>query len=160
MCRYPRASRKRGRGQPLEGKIQVVFLPDFEERYAVESKNCLTKNAYALNFRHGWELTDVSSEADSTTAEAIRAVKRHRHGRGCRPRHRRGRHRPHKAAADKAEKSPGDKDRFDAAGNSAYYQRIVRTGTSSPVSIGSISPGRSKGGLMRPRAVTCWPTSG
>jgi hypothetical protein len=50
----------------LSGKIQVVFLPDLDEQYAVHNCNLLSKSAYSLNFRDGWALTDVSGEFDST----------------------------------------------------------------------------------------------
>lgn len=52
---------------PLSGMIEVIFLPDMEEQYAIKDVNHLGKNAYSLKIRNGWELTDVSSEHDSTT---------------------------------------------------------------------------------------------
>ncbi len=51
----------------LRGKIQIVFLPDLDEQYAVHHKNVLAKGSYALNFQDGWELTNVNGEFDSTT---------------------------------------------------------------------------------------------
>lgn len=50
----------------LSGSIEVVFLPDLDEQYAVHNKNILSKSAYNLYFRDGWELSDVSGEFDST----------------------------------------------------------------------------------------------
>jgi hypothetical protein len=50
----------------LKGSIRVVFLPDFEEAYAIRHHNQLSKGNYKLNFRDGWQLTDVSGEFDST----------------------------------------------------------------------------------------------
>ncbi|GAC1463475.1 MAG: hypothetical protein NVSMB9_01020 [Isosphaeraceae bacterium] len=50
----------------LTGNIDVVFLPDLDEQYAVKSKNFLSKTTFGLVFRNGWELTDVSGEHDST----------------------------------------------------------------------------------------------
>jgi hypothetical protein len=50
----------------LNGNIQVVFLPDLDEQYAVHNCNVLSKSAYALYFRDGWQLSDVTGEFDST----------------------------------------------------------------------------------------------
>jgi hypothetical protein len=50
----------------LDGNIQVVFLPDLDEQYAIHNCNLLSKSAYALNFNDGWQLTDVSGQFDST----------------------------------------------------------------------------------------------
>ncbi len=50
----------------VQGKIRIVYLPDPDEQYAIHDKSCLCKGAYKLNFRNGWELTDVSSEHDAT----------------------------------------------------------------------------------------------
>jgi hypothetical protein len=50
----------------LAGDIDVVFLPDLDEQYAVQSKNFLSKSTFGLVFKNGWELTDVSAEHDST----------------------------------------------------------------------------------------------
>jgi len=50
----------------LTGNIDVVFLPDLDEQYAVHNCNFLSKSAYTLNFQDGWALTDVGGEFDST----------------------------------------------------------------------------------------------
>jgi hypothetical protein len=50
----------------LTGAIQIIYLPDLDEQYAIKSKNCLAKSAYGLAFRGGWELTHVGAEHDST----------------------------------------------------------------------------------------------
>jgi hypothetical protein len=50
----------------LQGDIKIVFLPDMDEQYAIESRNVFSKSSFGLQFRHGWELTDVSGNHDST----------------------------------------------------------------------------------------------
>src|SRR5205823_2203529 len=50
----------------LKGDIQILFLPDMDEQYAIQSKNVFSKSSFGLQFRHGWELTDVSGNHDST----------------------------------------------------------------------------------------------
>lgn len=55
-----------GKTVSLNGSIQVVFLPDLDEQYAVHNKNFLSKSAYNLKFQDGWSLSDVSGEFDST----------------------------------------------------------------------------------------------
>lgn len=51
----------------LSGAIDVVFLPDLDEQYAVHNRNVVAKSSYALNFKDGWQLTGVNGEFDSTT---------------------------------------------------------------------------------------------
>jgi hypothetical protein len=51
----------------LDGKIQVVFLPDMEEQYAVHNINVMAKSDYRLAFKDGWQLQGVSGSFDSTT---------------------------------------------------------------------------------------------
>jgi hypothetical protein len=51
----------------LTGDIQVVFLPDLDEQYAIHNKNVLAKSAFRLAFADGWKLTDVGAKHDSTT---------------------------------------------------------------------------------------------
>jgi hypothetical protein len=51
---------------PLKGDIEIIFLPDLDEQYAVHNCNVLSKSAYQLYFKDGWQLTDVSGEFDST----------------------------------------------------------------------------------------------
>jgi hypothetical protein len=51
----------------LTGKIDIVFLPDFDEQYAVHNKNCLAKSSYSMKFKDGWQLVGVNGEFDSTT---------------------------------------------------------------------------------------------
>lgn len=60
----------------IKGNIDIIYLPDFEECYAVRCKNAMAKSAYKLNFRDGWELTDVSGEFNSTTLaiEVLNAI--------------------------------------------------------------------------------------
>ncbi|MCI0637993.1 MAG: hypothetical protein L0Y72_23535 [Gemmataceae bacterium] len=61
----------------LDGEIQIVFLPDLDEQYAVRSKNFVSKTAFALKFREGWELSDVKAKHDSTPVaiELLNTVK-------------------------------------------------------------------------------------
>jgi hypothetical protein len=50
----------------LTGDIQIVYLPDMDEQYAIESKNVLSKTAFNLKFQDGWQLSDVYADHDST----------------------------------------------------------------------------------------------
>jgi hypothetical protein len=50
----------------LGGDIQIVFLPDLDEQYAVHGCNAFAKQAYGLRFEEGWKLTGVNVEQDST----------------------------------------------------------------------------------------------
>src|SRR5262249_43573466 len=60
-------TRPRGRSiGTLAGDIEVVFLPDLDEQYAVQSKNFLSKSTFGLVFKNGWQLTDGAAEHDST----------------------------------------------------------------------------------------------
>jgi hypothetical protein len=51
----------------LSGDIDVVFMPDLDEQYAIRSRNFLAKNAFNLTFQNGWQLNDVAANHDSTT---------------------------------------------------------------------------------------------
>ncbi len=51
----------------LTGDLQIVFLPDMDEQYAVHNKSILAKSSFRFHFKDGWELTDVGGEYDSTT---------------------------------------------------------------------------------------------
>lgn len=51
----------------LSGDIDVVFLPDMDEQYAVHNRNFLSKSSYNLQFKDGWQLAAVNGEFDSTT---------------------------------------------------------------------------------------------
>ena len=48
------------------GDFEIVFLPDLDEQYAVEHKNCLAESDFKLRFKDGWQLTGVSSDVDNT----------------------------------------------------------------------------------------------
>lgn len=50
----------------LKGAIDVVFLPDFDEQYAVHNKNILSKSSYGMTFRDGWQLVGLNGDFDST----------------------------------------------------------------------------------------------
>jgi hypothetical protein len=50
----------------LAGDIQIVFLPDLDEQYAVHGCNTFSKQAYGLRFEEGWKLTGVNVEQDAT----------------------------------------------------------------------------------------------
>jgi hypothetical protein len=56
-----------GKSVDLKGQIDVVFLPDMDEQYAVHNRNWLAKSTYGLNFKDGWQLVSVNGEFDSTT---------------------------------------------------------------------------------------------
>ena len=45
--------------------IQVVFLPDFEEQYAIRNKNFLAKTQYKYNFAHGTQLDTMAGTYSS-----------------------------------------------------------------------------------------------
>lgn len=51
---------------PEPDAIQVVFLPDFEEQYAIRNKNILAKTKYQYIFRNGTELASISGSYNST----------------------------------------------------------------------------------------------
>jgi hypothetical protein len=51
----------------LEGPIDIVFLPDMDEQYAVHNRNWLAKSSYDLQFKDGWKLEGVDGSFDSTT---------------------------------------------------------------------------------------------
>jgi len=46
--------------------FQVVFLPDFEEQYAIRNVNVTAKTKYRYTFRNGTDLVTVSGSYDST----------------------------------------------------------------------------------------------
>jgi hypothetical protein len=50
----------------LQGNIQIVFLPDMDEQYAVKSRNIVSKSEFTLKFQEGWALNDVYADHDST----------------------------------------------------------------------------------------------
>jgi hypothetical protein len=52
---------------PADFAIQIFYLPDLDEQYAIKSKNLLAKSTFALAFRNGTELTEVDAEHDATT---------------------------------------------------------------------------------------------
>lgn len=56
-----------GTAVTLDGKIQVLFLPDLDEQYAIKSRNILAKSAFRLNFKDGYDLTHAGGNHDSTT---------------------------------------------------------------------------------------------
>jgi hypothetical protein len=49
-----------GDGTPDAGPFQVVFLPDFEEQYAIRNINVTAKTKYHYTFRNGTDLETVS----------------------------------------------------------------------------------------------------
>lgn len=51
----------------LTGNLQIVYLPDLDEQYVIQSKNCLAKTNFALTFANGTELTQVDGDHDATT---------------------------------------------------------------------------------------------
>jgi hypothetical protein len=51
--------------QPADA-IQVLFLPDFEEQYAIYNKNCQAKTKYKYTFNNGTELVSMAGSYNST----------------------------------------------------------------------------------------------
>jgi hypothetical protein len=51
----------------LAGAIQVHYLPDFDEQYAVKSCNVLAKTAFRLRFTEGCYLGYAAGDHDTTT---------------------------------------------------------------------------------------------
>ena len=60
------ASAKDRHSVHLNGHIQIVFLPDMDEQYAIESRNFVSKSSFTLKFQDGWELSDVYADHDAT----------------------------------------------------------------------------------------------
>jgi hypothetical protein len=60
----------------LTGKIQIVFLPDLDEQYAVHHCNVMAAGAYKLLFKDGWQLVSVDGEFDATevATELVKTV--------------------------------------------------------------------------------------
>jgi hypothetical protein len=54
--------------------FQVVFLPDFEEQYAIKNCNILAYSKYELHFADGWQLLNAQGSYDST-AIAVAFIK-------------------------------------------------------------------------------------
>jgi hypothetical protein len=52
-------------GKPVD-KLQLVFLPDFEEQMAVDHTTILAKSKISMAFRDGWQLKSVSGNFDNT----------------------------------------------------------------------------------------------
>jgi hypothetical protein len=51
----------------LAGAIQVHYLPDFDEQYAIKSCNVLAKTAFRLRFTEGCYLGYAAGDHDATT---------------------------------------------------------------------------------------------
>lgn len=60
------------------GDIEILFLPDCDETYAVHGRNFVSRHSYGLNFQDGWMLTGVNARADSTAVplEILNVVNR------------------------------------------------------------------------------------
>lgn len=52
--------------QPLRGNFDIVYLPDFEEQYAVRDLAGLGNTEFALNLGQGWSLQGLNSLADNS----------------------------------------------------------------------------------------------
>jgi hypothetical protein len=48
------------------GDFQVIFLPDFEEQYAINNVNVLAKTKYKYTFRNGTELESMAGSYNAT----------------------------------------------------------------------------------------------
>ncbi len=51
--------------QPMRGNMDIAFLPDFEEQYAVSSRAGLGNAKFALNLGQGWSLQSLNSITDN-----------------------------------------------------------------------------------------------
>lgn len=51
--------------QPMRGNMDIAYLPDFEEQYAVSSRSGLGNAKFALNLGQGWSLQGLNSLADN-----------------------------------------------------------------------------------------------
>lgn len=51
---------------PDPGPFQVIFLPDFEEQYAIRNINIMAKTKYRYTFRNGTDLETVSGSYNAT----------------------------------------------------------------------------------------------
>src|SRR5581483_5642872 len=67
-----------GKGQELitNSEIQILYLPDLDEQYAIRSENVFSKTAFRLDFSRGWRLDSVAAEQDSTPVaiELLRTI--------------------------------------------------------------------------------------
>ncbi|BBM86240.1 hypothetical protein [Candidatus Uabimicrobium amorphum] len=52
--------------QPLRGNFDIVYLPDFEEQYAISSQSGLGNAQFAVNFGQGWSLQSFNSLSDNS----------------------------------------------------------------------------------------------
>ena len=60
----------------LKGKIEIQFLPDLDEHYAVHHRNIAAIGSHKLIFKDGWQLVSVDGSFDSTTVaeELIKTI--------------------------------------------------------------------------------------
>lgn len=67
-----------GKDQELitNSEIQILYLPDLDEQYAIKSCNVFSKSAFRLDFSRGWRLDSVTAEQDSTPValELLRTI--------------------------------------------------------------------------------------
>lgn len=52
--------------QPLRGNFDIVYMPDFEEQYAISSLSGLGNAQFALNLGQGWSLQGFNSLTDNS----------------------------------------------------------------------------------------------
>jgi hypothetical protein len=52
--------------QPMRGNLDLAYLPDFEEQYAVDSHSGLGNAKFSLNLGQGWSLQSLNSLSDNS----------------------------------------------------------------------------------------------
>ena len=52
--------------QPMRGVMDIAYLPDFEEQYAVSSRSGLGNAQFSINLGQGWSLQGFNSLTDNT----------------------------------------------------------------------------------------------
>lgn len=52
--------------QPMRGNMDIAYLPDFEEQYAVSSKSGLGNAKFSMNLGQGWSLQSFNSLTDNS----------------------------------------------------------------------------------------------
>lgn len=62
----PEASAEGNQPVDVSADIEIIYLPDFDEQYAMQGRNCFSKQTYGVRFEEGWKLTGVNVETDST----------------------------------------------------------------------------------------------
>ncbi|MFN7733639.1 MAG: hypothetical protein ACK5OB_17210 [Pirellula sp.] len=59
---------------PRYVNIQLVYLPDFEEEYAIDVRSGFGTADVAIKLEDGWNLTELNQKLDSQTDENLKAI--------------------------------------------------------------------------------------